>query len=536
MVSIKLTRQSFRDALARTILGPTERAELGELFGDGGMSIKVTVQVDKLPSEFLRQLVNQAELNPNQRAMIAMRVFGVRGDREDYERIYDTIVETPMDFAATFAALGLESPNAECFINGRWYPVGFSCHCYQDEHRLRSSVTLNGRYSVGEITELVQFSVSPFLFRNRTGEALEVTVRDVLRSLGLRGLTNSTAEYNIKLLNAERLSAQSGRCCWLKGPVLARDSYEWWTRLETRNLGSKNSPRRVIVEPELEAVTSERSYFGGNESEARSRLPFVRVFSLDTKRFVYADVEDLVDYDFDDQAITRLHLPGDMLSILSKVFTASNETVFGDLIAGKHGGLVILAAGNPGVGKTLTAEVYAELTQRPLYVLELGELGTTATEVEENLNRVFARVARWGAVLQFDECEIFLAKRENDLERSAIVGIFLRLLDYYRGILFLTTNRPEVLDHAVVSRITLQLKYPDLDVDARVKIWRTMFEVAGLTALGDDELNKLAQLELNGREIRNLIRLGIVVLGNEIDRAEQLIELARAAIFSQEAN
>ena len=97
-----------------------------------------------------------------------------------------------------------------------------------------------------------------------------------------------------------------------------------------------------------------------------------------------------------------------MLSILTRVFGTPVEQMFGDLIQGKHGGLVILACGKPGVGKTLTAEVYAETTERPLYVLELGELGTNVAQVEENLQRVFTRVARWNAVLQFDECEIFL--------------------------------------------------------------------------------------------------------------------------------
>ena len=211
-----------------------------------------------------------------------------------------------------------------------------------------------------------------------------------------------------------------------------------------------------------------------------SRLPFVRVFSLDGKGYVYADVDDVLPYEFDAHAMAKLHLPPEMLTILTRVFSTPVEGLFGDVIKGKHGGVVILACGNPGVGKTLTAEVYAEQTQRPLYVLELGELGTNVQQLEENLNRVFDRVARWNAVLQFDECEIFLAQRGEDLERSAIVGSFLRLLDYYQGILFLTTNRADVLDHAVRSRVMLKLEYPDLDHAARTVVWTTMLEAAGL--------------------------------------------------------
>ena len=132
------------------------------------------------------------------------------------------------------------------------------------------------------------------------------------------------------------------------------------------------------------------------------------------------------------------------------------------------------------------------------------------TTVEENLRRVFTRVARWNAVLQFDECEIFLAQRNNDLERSAIVGCFLRLLDYYQGILFLTTNRAEVLDHAVMSRVMLKLVYPDLDQAARAIIWRTMFTSAGLKLTGN-AFDQLAAAPVNGRKIRNLTRLAKIL-------------------------
>jgi len=257
-----------------------------------------------------------------------------------------------------------------------------------------------------------------------------------------------------------------------------------------------------------------------------SRLPFVRVFSLDTKGYVYVDVDDVVTYEFDTHAMSKLHLPQEMLGILSRVFSTPVEGLFGDVIKGKHGGVVILAAGNPGVGKTLTAEVYAEQTQRPLYVLELGELGTNVQQLEENLNRVFDRVARWHAVLQFDECEIFLSQRGEDLERSAIVGSFLRLLDYYQGILFLTTNRAEVLDHAVRSRVMLRLDYPDLDQAARTVIWATMFESAGLT-ITEGTLHDLAEAVLNGRQIRNLTRLARILHPGGVITLEQMRNVLR---------
>jgi SpoVK/Ycf46/Vps4 family AAA+-type ATPase len=232
----------------------------------------------------------------------------------------------------------------------------------------------------------------------------------------------------------------------------------------------------------------------------------VRVFSLDLKRYVYADVDDVREYDYDERALDKLYLPAEMRGVLQQVFTSAQRELFGDLIRGKHGGIVILACGSPGVGKTMTAEVYAEVTRRPLYVLEFGELGTRVEEIERNLDTIFARVVRWRAVLQFDECEIFLGRRGDDLERSAIVGIFLRMLDYYEGLLFLTTNRAEVLDAAIRSRVMLRLEYPDLDAVARRQIWQSMFAAAGLS-LREGTFADLASHDMNGRQIRNLVRL-----------------------------
>lgn len=64
---------------------------------------------------------------------------------------------------------------------------------------------------------------------------------------------------------------------------------------------------------------------------------------------------------------------------------------FGNLLTEKHGGVVVLGCGEPGVGKTLAAEIYAETKERPLFVLELGKLGTNPSEVEGRLQRIFAR-------------------------------------------------------------------------------------------------------------------------------------------------
>jgi hypothetical protein len=44
------------------------------------------------------------------------------------------------------------------------------------------------------------------------------------------------------------------------------------------------------------------------------------------------------------------------------------------------------------------------------------------------------------------------------------------MLEYYKGVLFLTTNRVSTFDQAFESRIHLKLHYPDLNIQARKAI------------------------------------------------------------------
>jgi hypothetical protein len=47
-----------------------------------------------------------------------------------------------------------------------------------------------------------------------------------------------------------------------------------------------------------------------------------------------------------------------------------------------------------------------------------------------------------GIVVLLDEADVFLEERDvKDLNRNALVSVFLRALEYYDGILILTSNR-----------------------------------------------------------------------------------------------
>lgn len=90
----------------------------------------------------------------------------------------------------------------------------------------------------------------------------------------------------------------------------------------------------------------------------------------------------------------------------------------------------------------------------------------------------------------------------------------LRALEFYEGILFLTTNRVGAFDDAFISRVHIKLYYPDFSETERQRVWDTF--VKKLTKERGDymrvtvgaqeyirESRQLREVSWNGREIRN---------------------------------
>lgn len=78
----------------------------------------------------------------------------------------------------------------------------------------------------------------------------------------------------------------------------------------------------------------------------------------------------------------------------------------------------------------------------------------------------------WDYVVLLDEADVFLEQRTlNDLSRNALVSVFLPALEYYDGILVLTSNREGTFDEAFKLRIQLALHYEALNLAQRHQIW-----------------------------------------------------------------
>ncbi|KUI55018.1 ATPase family AAA domain-containing protein 3 [Cytospora mali] len=199
------------------------------------------------------------------------------------------------------------------------------------------------------------------------------------------------------------------------------------------------------------------------------------------------------------------------------------DTWSADFIEDKGDGRIFLLHGPPGVGKTYTAECIAEYTGRPLISLTCGDIGTEEEDVEKHLQKWFALGEKWGAVMLIDEADVYLETRQpGDLKRNGLVSVFLRAVEYYKGILFLTTNRVGQFDDAFMSRIHVILRYDRLNLEDRKKIWEGFFEKlekdrgrqmritkrARQYVLEDKEMT---QIPWNGREIRNAFQTAVAL-------------------------
>lgn len=243
---------------------------------------------------------------------------------------------------------------------------------------------------------------------------------------------------------------------------------------------------------------------------AFSELPvhgYILMFHLDLHHHLWVHIDDMQPYLYQPELKQKLILPPEQTDLID-ILTAEMDVLMDDIVEGKSGGTTVLCAGPPGVGKTLTAEVYSEIIKRPLYRVHSGQLGLNVSEMEQILKKTLTRAQRWGAVMLIDEADVYIRRRDDNMTANAVVGVFLRVLEYFNGLLFLTTNRMDDIDEAVVSRCIALIKYHQPDLADRRKIWGVMTEQFGLS-VDPSLIDTLAKLfpEASGRDIKGLTKL-----------------------------
>lgn len=221
-------------------------------------------------------------------------------------------------------------------------------------------------------------------------------------------------------------------------------------------------------------------------------------------------VDQLTEYKYQTDLGSKLVLPEEITGLVDMLI--HHKGGFKDIIGNKGAGAVVLCAGPPGTGKTLTSEIYSEAEQRPLYSVQCSQLGTNPDALEKELMKVFARAQRWNAILLLDEADVYVCHRGSDLKQNAIVGVFLRVLEYYGGVMFMTTNRADLVDDAIASRCLARINYEVPTPDNQRKIWRILADTSGIH-LPNDEIDLIVEEfpSLSGRDVKNLLKLGSLV-------------------------
>lgn len=250
---------------------------------------------------------------------------------------------------------------------------------------------------------------------------------------------------------------------------------------------------------EEDARVTQADLVDGAHTQLRSRL----------NRYADRDVADL--------RLDDLVLPQDVRDQVVEVIEAvsAQQVVFREWGFGrkfnKGRGLSALFDGEPGTGKTLSAEVIAAELGLGLYRVNVGNVVSKYIgETEKNLNRVFAEARSAHAVLLFDEADSLFSKRvevkqSNDRFANMEVNQLLQLVERFDGLVILTTNLKTSLDTALERRLSFKVNFPFPDAGIRARIWEQL--VPPEAPLEDDvDFDLLGRsFDLSGGSIKNAV-------------------------------
>ena len=183
-----------------------------------------------------------------------------------------------------------------------------------------------------------------------------------------------------------------------------------------------------------------------------------------------------------------------------------------DRVLDQGKGTVVLFAGPPGTGKTMTAEAMAHTLGRPLYIADYAQLESKwIGETEKNIVEIFRAAHENKAVLLLDEADAILSSRMdgglyNDRAYNRQVCILLNQLETFDGLCILTTNRMVTLDEGLARRVSGVFQFNVPGPSERLRIWQSL--IPGRLPLAKDvDLRVLAhRYPLAGGHIKNAIR------------------------------
>lgn len=133
--------------------------------------------------------------------------------------------------------------------------------------------------------------------------------------------------------------------------------------------------------------------------------------------------------------------------------------------------------GEPGTGKSITAEAIAKALGKKIIRVDYSELQDSKWgQTEKNLSQLFKSAEENGSVIFLDEADGLLGKRTTNSSNSnaanEIKSHLLTLVDRSNVIVIYATNLFKNFDRAFFRRILYHVKYPLPTPDELVELWK----------------------------------------------------------------
>ncbi|MCC6620660.1 MAG: ATP-binding protein [Deltaproteobacteria bacterium] len=226
---------------------------------------------------------------------------------------------------------------------------------------------------------------------------------------------------------------------------------------------------------------------------------------------------EYADRDNADLRLTDVILPDDIRQQVLEIIEAvsAQSIVFREWGFGKKfnkgRGLSALFDGEPGTGKTLSAEVIAaELGLSLMRVNVANVVSKYIGETEKNLTKIFGEARGAQSVLLFDEADSLFAKRvevkhSNDRFANMETNVLLQLIERYDGLVILTTNLKTAIDTAFERRLSFKINFPFPDAKQRAIIWKQLLPDTAPLDPTIDFADLGECFELSGGSIKNAV-------------------------------
>lgn len=317
------------------------------------------------------------------------------------------------------------------------------------------------------------------------------------KEFGRKTLSYIKGTHHVKIKGKQFINVQDKLGSVHKNNVRAIIDEDGMTKFDTR-VFSFQELTGTIYEPD-----------DISDNDLLTVFPYVSCYNLGSNKiWGMTHITEIHELKYNKEAYDSLVLDKLKKEHIKALITMHNKAKnkYNDIIEGKGEGLVFLLSGPPGVGKTLTAEACCEILEKPLYSVNVGDLGTNVETMEIIIERITEYITRWNAIMVINEADIFIERRESHTAHTnAMVSTFLKFLDYNTGIIFLTTNRLLDLDPAARNRVDLCLKYNELTKEDKIKIWTTLFKKWNIKE-DTKIIKKLAGHKMNGRSIQKALK------------------------------